>query len=219
MNALLGSSKENVITKKGPNLSCNEDSFKALKWLGINGVTLANNHFYDYGESGVSQTLDICEKYVVDHVGGGRNLVEASAVLYKEIGGEKLAIVNCCEHEFSIASDKKGGANPIDVVNQYRAIQEARNNADFVVVIVHGGYEHYQLPSCRMVELYRFFVDAGASAVVNHHQHCFSSYEWYNGCPIYYGLGNFCFDISPVRTAEKWNYGYMVMLDLNKIKI
>jgi poly-gamma-glutamate synthesis protein (capsule biosynthesis protein) len=62
-----------------------------------------------------------------------------------------------------------------------------------------------------MKETYRFFADAGASAIVNHHQHCFSGYEVYNGIPVFYGLGNFCFDNSGYRNAT-WNEGYMVQL-------
>lgn len=66
-----------------------------------------------------------------------------------------------------------------------------------------------------MQETYRFFVDAGADAVVNHHQHCYSGYEVYNGKPIFYGLGNFCFDASKMRNSI-WNEGYMVMLSFDK---
>lgn len=52
---------------------------------------------------------------------------------------------------------------------------------------MHGGHEHYQLPSLRMQETYRFFIDAGADVVVNHHQHCFSGYEIYNNKYIFMG--------------------------------
>ena len=52
-------------------------------------------------------------------------------------------------------------------------------------LILHGGIEHYQLPSPRMKKWYRHIIDLGASAIVNHHQHCFSGYELYNGKPIF----------------------------------
>lgn len=95
----------------------------------------------------------------------------------------------------------------------YYAIRDARTKADFIVVIVHGGSEYYQLPSPRMQETYRFFVDAGADAVVNHHQHCYSGYEIYNGKPIFYGLGNFCFDWEGKRN-QQWNYSLLLELYL-----
>ena len=146
-----------------------------------------------------------------DFVGGGNSLRQASETLYKSIDGHTLAVINCCEHEFSIATETSSGANPLNPIQQYYKIQEARKNADYVLVIVHGGHEHYQLPSPRMKETYRFFVDAGADAVVNHHQHCYSGYEVYNGKPIFYGIGNFLFDREGVRNSI-WNEGDMVLL-------
>lgn len=198
------------IAKCGPNLSCTEEAVASVRWAGFKCVTLANNHFYDYGEYGVTHTLEACAKCGIDCVGGGMNINEASKVLYKKIGDETLAIINCCEHEFSIATDKTGGSNPLNPVGQYYAIQEAKTKANYVLVVVHGGHEHWQLPSPRMVETYRFFIDAGADAVVNHHQHCFSGYEMYRGKPIFYGLGNLCFDFKGYNDNTPWNYGYMV---------
>ena len=87
------------------------------------------------------------------------------------------------------------------------------NNADYVVVIVHGGHEYFQYPSPRMKKTYRFFVDMGADVVVNHHQHCYSGYEVYNSKPIFYGLGNFCFDWDGKRNSI-WNEGFFVILNL-----
>jgi poly-gamma-glutamate synthesis protein (capsule biosynthesis protein) len=64
-----------------------------------------------------------------------------------------------------------------------------------------------------MVQTYLFFVDVGVDAVINHHQHCPCGYEIYYGKPIYYGLGNFCFDWEGKRDS-KWNVGYMVALNI-----
>lgn len=202
------------IDKCGPNLRCTPNGVKAVKYAGFDCVTLANNHFLDYGEKGVEETLDTLDRLNVDHVGGGINLAKASEVLYKDIKGIRLAIINCCEHEFSIATDTSAGSNPLNPVQQYYAIQEARKQADRVLVIVHGGHEHWQLPSPRMQQTYRFFIDAGADVVVNHHQHCYGGYEVYNGKPIFYGLGNFCFDKAKKRNGL-WTEGYAVIIDFS----
>ena len=204
---------EKPIVKCGPNLQCTEKGLEAVKWAGFNCVTLANNHFLDYGRAGVENTLEACARFGIDTVGGGSNLREASATFYKKIDDSVLAIINCCEHEFSVATQASAGSNPLNPIQQFYAIKEARNKADYVLVIVHGGHEHYQLPSPRMQEVYRFFIDAGASAVINHHQHCYSGYEVYKGKPIFYGLGNFCFD-KPGNMYESWNEGFVVTLDM-----
>lgn len=200
------------ILKCGPNLKSSHEMVEALQWAGFKCVTLANNHIYDYGETGILDTLMCLNERHVDYVGVGNSLKQASKVLYKEVKGKTFAIINCCEHEFSIATDTTSGANPLNPIQQYYKIKEARRKADYVLVIVHGGHEHYQLPSPRMKETYRFFVDAGADAVVNHHQHCYSGYEVYKEKPIFYGIGNFLFDWEGIRN-QIWNEGYMVELD------
>ena len=200
--------KETPIVKTGPNLKCTANAVESIQWAGFDCVTLANNHFRDQGEQGVRDTLSACERSGIDHVGGGLNLQDAQQILYKEIKGEKLAVVNFCENEWSIASNKHGGSNPLNPIKQYYAIQEAKKRADYVLVIVHGGIEMYQYPTPRMQETYRFFIDAGADAVVNHHQHCYSGYEVYHEKPIFYGLGNFCFDKNDGKN-NIWNEGYI----------
>ncbi len=210
--------EEKPIEKFGPNLQCSKKGIEALKWAGFDCVTLANNHFFDYGNEGVRHTLDVCQQYGIDTVGGGISLKEASRILYKRIEGKTLAIINCCEHEFSIATESTAGSNPLNPIQQYYKIQEAKGHADKVLVIVHGGHEQYSLPSPRMKENYRFFVDIGADAVINHHQHCYSGYEVYNGKPIFYGLGNFCFD-NDKSSPQGWNEGYLVMLIFTNDKV
>lgn len=210
------------ITKCGPNLSTTEKAVHVLKECGFDCVTLANNHVFDYGEVGLQALVECIKNDELDFVGAGTNLTESKRVLYKKIKSieegriveQCLAIVNVCEHEFSIADYDIAGAAPIDPIANYYQITEARKNADYVLVICHGGHEHFQLPSARMKQLYRTFVEWGADAVVNHHQHCYSGYEIYHSKPIFYGLGNFCFDQTKTRHAI-WNEGYFVVLDFD----
>ena len=215
---IVSSPNAKPIKKAGPALKCSEKVIKSLKYLGVDCVTLANNHFRDYGEAGTLNTMKLCNEANINYVGAGRNLEDAKRILYKDICNKSFAIINCCEHEYSIASDDYAGSNPISPIQQYYSILEARKNADYVIVITHGGIEHHQLPSPRMVELYRFFIDAGADVVVNHHQHCYSGYEIYNGKPIFYGLGNFCFDWDGKRNSI-WNEGFFVILEFDNSNI
>lgn len=204
------------IQKCGPNLHCTEEAAEAIAYAGFTGVTMANNHILDFGAEGLHKSVECCKEQDLDFVGVGNNLKEAAKILYLEKGNKILAVINCCEHEFSIATETEAGANPLNPVQQFYAIQEAKEKADYVLVIVHGGHEHFSLPSPRMQELYRFFVEVGADAVINHHQHCFSGYEIYKGKPIFYGIGNFCFDIAINKVGESWNLGYMVELTFSE---
>lgn len=217
LEAPIYNNESKPIQKCGPNLKISPKVIESLKYGEFNVVTLANNHILDYGPTCLEQTEFLLDEAEIKHVGTGKNVKNAQRILYLEKNGQKVAVINCCEHEFSIADSDKPGANPLNPVHQYNAIQEAKDNADYILVIVHGGHEHWQLPSPRMVETYRFFIDAGADAVINHHQHCFSGYEVYKNKPIFYGIGNFCFDNN--KSNRLWNEGYMVELDFdNEIK-
>ncbi len=207
--------KTTPILKQGPNLYGEEDAIVYLKECGYDVVTLANNHMMDFGDEGLVQTITVLDEIGLKHVGAGSNLESACKTFFIKCLDVTISVINCCEHEFSIASSETPGCNPLDPIKQFYAIKEAKRLSDAVIVIVHGGVEHFQYPTQRMVNTFRFFIDAGADAVINHHQHCVCGCEVYKEKPIYYGLGNFCFDWKG-RHDSIWNTGYMVMLSLNK---
>lgn len=206
------------IDKTGPNLCCTKNAMECISNAGFKCVTLANNHFRDYGQKGVEDTLNECKRLGIDYVGGGVNITEAQTILYKDINGERLAILNFCENEWSIATEEYGGSAPLIPIRNHYAILEAKKHAAYVLVIIHGGIEGYAFPTPRMVDTYRFFIDSGADAVINHHQHCYSGMELYKGKPIFYGIGNFCFDRKNKKNCN-WNEGFMVSLNFSEVKI
>lgn len=211
---VLDYSKASPIQKVGPALSAPVGTIDMIKEAGFNCVTLANNHIMDFGASALNDTISELDSKQILHVGAGRCLDDASKVLYLRTGQQTVAIINFCEHEFSIAEDNTPGAFPLSIVKNCHQIQEAKEHSDFVVVIVHGGHELYQFPSPRMKELYRYYVEIGADAVINHHQHCYCGYEVYRDRPIFYGLGNLCFDVAS-RRKTNWNFGFFVVLSFD----
>lgn len=207
------------ISKSGPNLRTTSETISYLKKCGFTHVTLANNHFYDYGDAGVSKTIEVLQKEDIRYVGGGRNREEIHEPLYLNTDDGRIAILNYCEHEFS--AHEPMGSNPMDPITVYYDIIAAKKSCDYVIIICHGGHEGYQLPSPRMKKLYRYFIDLGADIVCNHHQHCFSGWEAYNGGMIHYGLGNFFFDdFRPLRQRDSsWNYGYMFHVQIDNHRL
>lgn len=205
---------DSPIKKIGPALHCYPRDIEFLRDLKTSLASLANNHFKDYGTSGIVKTLQCCKDYGIETIGGGVDSREISQPFYWKNDEGTVAFLNFCENEFSTASDNSPGANPLDPIKNYYQIQNARRNADKLIVIVHGGHEMYQLPSPRMKQTYRFFIDTGADVVIGHHAHCFSGYEKYRNKLIFYSLGNFSFDW-PGRHTGIWNEGYMVRLRLN----
>lgn len=198
--------------KKGKNMKMDFNTLDFLKDSNFNLLTLANNHFYDFGQHGIKDTIKYCSKLQIETVGGGMNLLESQKIKYIQLRKIKIGIINFCEDEFSVATENHGGSNKKDIVENCKSVIEAKRNADHVIVISHGGHEHYQLPSPNMVNFFRFLIDCGASAVINHHQHCFSGYEIYKTFPIFYGLGNFCFD-KGLHKLSSWHEGFSVLFD------
>ena len=212
------SEKENPIKKTGPNLVASPKCIEGLKYGGFDVVTLANNHILDQGERGLRDTLRVCKEADILTVGAGENLEEASQPLYINVKEKRVAILNFAEHEFSIAENNKPGANPLDPVRNYYQIEDAKKNADILLLIIHGGHEHYSLPSPRMIKTYRFFADLGVTAIIGHHTHCAGGYEKYNGVPIFYSLGNFIFDWENIK-SDSWHEGYLINLSIVRNKV
>ena len=206
------------IVKNGPNIRMSIEAAEAVRYAGFTHATLANNHILDYGVVAMDRTENILNTNGIKTIGIGRNLMEASKTLYLNDNKETIAIINCCENEFSLATDSMPGANHMNPIRQYYEIQEAKKKADRIIMIIHGGPEMYKLPTIRMQQTYRFFIDAGADAIVNHHQHVFSGYEIYNGKPIIYGIGNLFFSSSSASNAE-WHKGYIVIIDTSDLHI
>lgn len=207
--------KGKPIDKLGPNLKSPPEVLDFLEFGKFNIATLANNHIMDYGEGGLTHTFNYLKEKNIEFVGAGKDLNESSKSLILEKDGLKVGIINIAEHEFSIATDEKPGANPLMPIENYYQIKELKNEVNKVILIIHGGHEHYEYPSPRMRDTYRFFIDSGADLVVGHHPHCYSGYESHNGGLIFYSLGNFVFDKKGVAN-EKWNYGYGLSLNISK---
>ncbi len=180
---------ESKLTKYGSHQKGDPETLRVLKEAGIGLVTLANNHVLDYGQQGLADTLAACARENIAVVGAGRTEEEAGRPFCVTIKGRRVAVLGICESEFSIARDGRGGACRLDPMANYDAIRKARDDAELVIVLFHGGNEFTHYPSPRMVRTCRFFADVGASAVVCHHPHYVQGCETYHGVPILYSLG------------------------------
>ena len=69
-----------------------------LKWMGINAVTTANNHSFDFSEGGFLTTLEHCREVDLPHAGGGRNLDEARSPAYVDSARGRVAVMSRHQH-------------------------------------------------------------------------------------------------------------------------
>ena len=193
----------------GPKFKSDPHAAEAIGLLHFNVACLANNHIKDYGEAGIRDTLSYLEEKKILSLGAGTNIDEARKELIVQDSSRKIAIINCCENEYSIAGSNSAGANPLNEMILAGEIRRLKKENDHVLVIYHGGLEHFPLPTPDMRSRCRFLVESGADAVICHHQHISCAFEEYQGRLICYGLGNF-YNPSPHFSSQDWNTGMMV---------
>lgn len=97
-------------------------------------VSLAGNHFYDYGEVGVRDTLEWCDENGIAHCGGGMNAEQAALPAFVERDGIRIGVLawNCVGSKYTFARSDRGGTNGLDFVRAWVPVdvdqfsQEAR---------------------------------------------------------------------------------------------
>ena len=197
--------------KAGPTIYQCEDAVNIFQSMGITGFTLCNNHAYDYGEQAYNQTI--------------RALIEAGVKFFET--GTSLTKPNSNGHEIKIFLACE--SHPVDLGNGLRNpfpermqlfsnalledISEAHANGFRVIVSVHAGLEMVEIPLSNIRRRYIDIINAGADAVIGHHPHVPQGFEFIDGRPIFYSLGNFLF-VREGMASPNMN-GMAVQLDLD----
>ena len=195
------------IQKCGPNLQALSKTVNGIKKINPYFFTLANNHILDQSVQGLKATMEILNRENIKYAGAGNDLKEASKPFVFEKNGIKIGIYCCAETEFSIATENKAGANPFDPLFSLDHIRLLKKDVNYVIVLYHGGKEHYRFPSPNLQKTCRRIVDSGADLVVCQHSHCIGCYEDWETGKIIYGQGNFLFDDSD---SEFWKTSLLI---------
>lgn len=207
--------KDTPIQKAGPNIAAPTSTVKGIKALGVDLLGVSNNHILDHGYEGLISTFSVLEKYGINYVGAGLSKEEAKKPFFIEKDGVKVGCYACCEHEFSWCSDYGFGANGFDPFESLDDITDIKKQCDYLIVLYHGGKEHYRYPTPRLVKTCRKIVEKGADIVLCQHTHCVGTIEDYKTGKIIYGQGNFVF-AKNYADISSWGEGFAVILDINK---
>lgn len=198
---------ERPISKDGPNLIAPSSTINGISLLNPVIFGMANNHIMDHDEQGLLRTMELLTEHHSGYVGAGKDLAEAGKPYIIEKDGIKTGIYACAENEFSIAGESTAGANPFDPLESLDHIAHLKSKCDFVIVLHHGGKEHYRYPSPGLQKVCRKMADKGADLVICQHSHCIGAFEKYSESMIVYGQGNFLFDR---RDNEFWDTGLLI---------
>ncbi len=193
--------------KQDPHVAfrCHPDSLVVLKNLGVDVVTLANNHLLDYGESALLETTHYLDESHIKHLGAGINYEEANRPLLVEIKQQKIAILSSVM--IYSASTERAGRNSAGVADYnikklIKNIKNLRLKGYQVIVTIHWGIEYCFYPIPYQRNFARKMIDAGASVILGHGPHYPQGIETYAGAEIVHSLGNFIFD-EPYPNAER----------------
>jgi poly-gamma-glutamate synthesis protein (capsule biosynthesis protein) len=179
----------------GVRLKSPPETVGLLRRLGLDVVSLANNHMMDFGPPGLASTLSELSRHGLPAVGAGPTLAAARAPVVLTVKGQRVGFLAACDNEGGGASRGGPGVSLVAPRALAAAVRRLRAQADYVVVAVHTGIEFCACPEPFFVELARRLVDAGAAVVAGHHPHVPQGCERRGDGLIVYSLGDFLFDL------------------------
>jgi len=169
---------------------------ETLRLLGVDCVTLANNHALDYGEEALADTLDHLAVAGIAAVGAGPDLATARAPAVLEHDGFRLGVVGATDHpaDFAAATDRPGVAfaDLAFAVPEWfaQAVTDVAAVADAVLVTPHWGPNMVPVPVPHVRDAARVLRGAGGSLIAGHSAHVFHGVD----NRVIYDLGDFVDD-------------------------
>lgn len=202
-------SQEKMSRKKDVIYTLDRDMPK-LTQLGMDIVSLANNHFFDLGEEGAKHTIELLDKMGIQHIGAGKNLQEASKPAVMVVGDKKVAFVGFCDWRDEtvgwcpMATDNAWGVNPMYDDHVQATIRKCKDQYDYVVSIPHWGREGHAYPTDHEYKMAKLMMASGADLVLGGHTHCIQPIYHKNNKSVVFSMGNFLFPdrlIAPPRST------------------
>ena len=221
---LLITNFENAATTSGDALKgdvplkCDPSYVPLLKANNNTVASLANNHAYDYGETGMKDTISYLKEAGITPMGAGETEEEAHQAVTQDINGRKITILNYmdsnnfAEYSYDVmpyANGSHPGYSAYDSADAQKQIAE-NNDSDLIIAYLHFGNEYSNSPNEDQIRIAHELIDYGADVVIASHPHVTQGIEMYDGKPIFYSLGNFIFDQSNPATHS----AYFVKIDL-----
>jgi poly-gamma-glutamate synthesis protein (capsule biosynthesis protein) len=166
-------------------------------------LNLANNHMFNYGQDGFSQTKKILSDQNIGYVYSHNS---DSEFYQREFNGIKFGVLG-----FDLVSNPNYDHQKIlNLISKYNS------QVDWLIVSIHWGNEYLPVAEDWRVKLAHQMVDAGADIIHGHHPHVLQNTENYQNKPIFYSLGNFIFD---QNWSTETSTSEIVNLKLTKSKI
>lgn len=174
-----------------------------LRDMGVDIVSIANNHTLDKGEEGILKSIENLEKVGLEYVGAYKSFEDRDRLRVVEKSGLKICFLSYTSgtNGIKIPKDKPYLVNSLRIISSIkicRLLRKIKRDqlADVIVVNLHFGREYHLYPTSAQKELARSLADAGADVIIGHHPHVLQPPEWIEtslGTKTFvaYSLGNF----------------------------
>ncbi|WP_437645110.1 CapA family protein [Sorangium sp. So ce362] len=204
------------------------ETVRALALSGVDAVSLANNHMFDYLEGGVLDTLGAVPSAGLDWFGAGPDETTAKGtVLYRTLRGVDMAFqgFNQLVNDGTTASaytltasdgpPAKAGALELSLA-EISDFMEEDAAGRFGIPVLHGGSEYSDYPTSGMRRRFIQLVQKGAGMVVAHHPHTIHGVGLHDAGAgprfVFMSLGNMVFDQDVFETFQS----YLAAIDIDE---
>jgi len=169
--------------------------------VGIDVVSLANNHMEDCRKAGLEHTQEALEKVNLYAVGAHTEKDPYAPVVFQKEGVDIIVFARSTKRNRGRISrkghDDIAYVNPQDLVKNAAPLIESYKQQypqGLIVFSIHWGEEYSTLPTGGQQRIARALVDTGVDIVLGHHPHVLQPAEVYKSGLILYSMGNFVFD-------------------------
>ena len=184
---------------------CEPKYVSVLQELGVDIVSLANNHTLDYGREALSDTFVTLDDAGIFYAGAGETRARAEEVQIVEVNGKKFGFIAASRvipvTGWDVRNQAPGLFTAYDDTRLVEVVTEAKKECDFVTVFLHWGVEYDAYPQEYQRTIAGNCFNAGADLVIGAHTHCLQGIEFIDGKPVYYSLGNYIFGDSVDKSA------------------
>lgn len=176
---------------------CNPSYVTILKELGVDIVSLANNHTLDFGKEALSDTFMTLDGAGILYAGAGESKERAEQVQVIEKGGKKFGFIAGSRvipvTDWNVENAQPGLFTVYDYSRLVELVAQAKESCDFVTVYLHWGIERVEYPEEYERAMAKACIEAGADLIIGGHAHCIQGVEFIENVPVFYALGDFIF--------------------------
>lgn len=167
---------------------------QSLANAGFDIVSIANNHMWDYGINGFTQTIGALNNQTVAFAGASIEPNQPPQLKTFKQNGQIIGFLAITD--LLNGYEKTAAPTYINTTNNPKLLQsinDARTKVDWLIVSLHMGVEYQTKPNQKQIDLARKLIDSGVDIVIGHHPHVRQTTELYKDKLIIYSLGNFAF--------------------------